>query len=360
MEPDNRDENFEPKKKNDKMARWRELPVTPQRLSTFFRDNQLPEAAWNPAQKFARLIPTGNDWLRFSDLLMLSLGTIFLLVGIVMFFAFNWDDLTKWNRFAIVEGAVIISTILAFVLNIDEWGGRLTLLASSILLGVALAVVSQEYQTGADSYNLFLIWLALITGWVLISRWNVMYLVWMILFNITFSLYWEQVIYTDFDTFALIMLLINASFVFLWDGVAVFTQFEFMKARRWFLYVFLAGAFIYATQLMVSFITYVGYTPRYEYGYAPDINFLDPFAYFMLVITTLAFYTLLRRDLLMLTFSALSVLVVALTACNRIFSMMNFDYGLLYFIVMAIVTIALTTAMVNILRTLQKRWRVES
>lgn len=360
MTPDNRDEHLEPKKKNDKMARWRELPVTPRRLSAFFSDNQLPEAAWNPAQKFAKLIPTGYDWLRFTDLLMLSLGTIFLLVGIVMFFAFNWDDLTKWNRFAIVEGAVIISTILAFVLNIDKWGGRLTLLASSILLGVALAVVSQEYQTGADSYNLFLIWLMFITGWVLISRWNVMYLVWMVLLNITFSLYWEQVIYTDFDTFALIILLINASFVFLWDGVALFTQFEFMKARRWFLYLFLAGAFIYATGLMVNFITYVGYTSRYGYGYTPDVNFLDPFAYFMLLVITIVFYSMLRRDLLMLTFSALSILVVALSACSRIISIAFLDYGLLYFIIMTIVTVALTTGMVNILRTLQKRWRLES
>jgi|GEM_PF-110037 len=356
MIPDNRDENPEIKQKNDRMEQWRDLPATPRRLSTMFSDNQLPVSAWKPVQKLAGIVPTGDEWLRFSDLLMLSLGTIFLLVGIVMFFAFNWSDLSKWHRITIVECAVIISTVLAFVLKLEKWGGRFALLASSILMGVALAVISQEYQTGADSYRLFLVWLILISGWVLISRWNVMYLVWMVLLNLTISLYWEQVIYSNFDTFVLTLLFINAGFVFLWDGVALFTQFEFMKARRWFLYVFLAGAFIYATTLMVNFIWYAGQS----YAYAPDVNILHPISYLILLIATIVFYTTFRRDLLMLTFSALSLLVVVLSACTRFFYENFADYAdpILFFIIMTVITIALTTGMVNILRTLQKRWRL--
>lgn len=355
MEPDEKSKN---KPKNDKAKRgWRDLPATPQRLASLFQEQQLPESAWKPAHQFAGLTPTGKDWLRFVDIFLSATGTIFLLAGIVFFFAFNWDDLSKWHRFAVVEGAVILATVLAFFFNIDKWAGRLALGAATILMGVALAVISQEYQTGADSYRLFQIWLMLITGWVLISRWNIMYLIWMILFNITIGLYWQQVIYSDWITFNLIVLAANAGFVFLWDGIAKVTRFKFMVDGRWFLYIFMLVALAHGTTMMGDYI--------FGAYWMEARTMLQPVAYFTLLACALAFYTLLRRDLLMLTFSALSFLVVALMWSG--YNIHEFFYNLsdryldtgfyiFYFFVMAIITIGLTVLMVTQLRRLHQHW----
>lgn len=347
--------DWEEKPKNDKNKHsprdWRDLSATPQRLAKLFQNNSLPESAWHPAQKIAGNVPTSNDWLRFADMLFAGLGTIFLLAGIVFFFAFNWDDLSKWNRFAIVEGGVIISTCLAFFLNLDKWAGRLALGASTILLGVALAVISQEYQTGADSYRLFQVWLMLITGWVLISRWNIMYLIWMVLLNITLGFYWEQIINTDWETFNIILLIINAGFVFLWEIVARFTNFKFMKDGRWFLYIFMAVALSHGTGMMSDFI--------FSSSFFGQATILAPIVYLGLFGFILLFYIILSHDLLMLTFGGFSVLVVGVMGSGKIlWEMMgnSSNDGIVYFFLMGIITVGLTTALVTGLRSLQKNW----
>ncbi len=352
MNSDNRDENLEEKQKNDKSGGWGNLPATPQRLSTLFRENDLPATAWKPAQRFSGMIPSSNEWLRFVDILFAGMGTIFILAGIVFFFAFNWDELTRWHRFAIVEGAVIISTILAFILNIDKWAGRLALAASAILLGVALVVVSQEYQTGADSYRLFQIWLMLITGWVLISRWNIMYLMWMILLNITLSLYWEQVVYSDWEMLNFILLAANAGFLFIWEGLARVTKFKFMVEGRWFLYIVMLIAMSHATVLMGDFIL--------DTRLMEVTSAMQPVAYLVMLALTLIFYMVLRRDLLMVTFAALSILIIGITWSGDLLSGMLIDVGsgIIFFSIMAIITVALTAVLAWGLRSLNQFWEV--
>ena len=333
------------------------LPATPYRLNLLFRDNVLPIEAWKRSHQLAGVIPSRANWLRFADLLMASMGTIFLLAGIVFFFAFNWDDLSKWHRFAIVEGAVIIATVMAFALNLDKLGGRLALGAATILMGVALAVISQEYQTGADSYRLFQIWLMLITGWVLISRWNIMYLIWMVLLNITLGLYWQQTVATDWGTYNLIVISVNFAFVIAWDLIAKYVGFEFMQKGRWFLYIFVVAGLIHATSLMVQYIFSVGYE------YSEVILPSAPLVYAVMVVIILVFYTTIRRDLLTLTFTALSVLVVGITGSGRVIWESVFETTqnpYFFFFIMAIITIGLTAALATGLRRLHRVWEVQN
>lgn len=348
------------KNKNDApepQNNWLALPVTPYRLNLLFRDGKLPLEAWTRSHQLAGFIPSRADWLRFVDLLMVSMGTVFLLAGIVFFFAFNWDDLSKWHRFVVVEGAVIIATTMAFVLNLDKWGGRLALGAATILMGVALAVISQEYQTGADSYRLFQVWLMLITGWVLISRWNIMYLIWMVLLNITLGLYWQQMIGGNWGNYNLIVISINFMFVIAWDLVAKYIGFEFMQKGRWFLYIFIVEGLIHATTLMTDYIFNVG--SEYSQVLLPSA----PFVYIAMVAIILALYTTIRRDLLALTFTALSVLVVGISGSGRwiweaMFETVGEPY--FFFFIMAIITVGLTALMAIGLRRLHRAWEVQN
>lgn len=104
---------------------WRKLAVTPHRLWLTFKALGLPPDLWQQAIALAGWKPSRDDWIRFIDLLMAALGTIFLVAGILFFVAFNWDDLSKWQRFGLVQGMVVIATLLAFVLNLDRWGAGL-------------------------------------------------------------------------------------------------------------------------------------------------------------------------------------------------------------------------------------------
>ncbi|MGJ3238115.1 MAG: DUF2157 domain-containing protein [Anaerolineae bacterium] len=351
---DHDNNNTHPKTNRSDEHDWRDLPATPSYLASLFRQYNLAPEAWQPAQKIAGMIPTGRDWLRFADILMAGMGTIFLLAGILFFFAFNWDDLSKWQRFGIVEGAVVISTILAFVLNINRWSGRLALGSATILMGVALAVISQEYQTGANSYRLFQVWLMLITGWVLISRWNIMYLIWMILLNITVALYWEQIIGRDWQNLNLLLLVVNAGFVFVWETLAHNTAIKFMKEGRWFLYVVMVIALIHATTLMGDYVL--------ETRVIENPNLLIPTAYFGLLGLTLFFYIVIHQDLLMLTFSALSTLVIGVIWSGRwLWDLIGETGGSLgYFSLMTLITVSLTALLVIQLRALNNRWERQS
>jgi uncharacterized membrane protein len=346
-----------PKRTPPSQENWHNLPVTPYRLQLLFKAERLPIETWKRSQQLAGFIPTRTDWLRFADLLMASMGTIFLLAGIVFFFAFNWDDLSKWNRFAIVEGAVVIATVLAFVLNLDKWGGRLALGAATILMGVAFVVVSQEYQTGADSYRLFQIWLMLITGWVLMSRWNIMYLIWMILLNITIGFYWQQRVGTDWGTYNLIVISINFAFVLAWDLIARFTPIEFMQKGRWFLYIFIVVGLIHATTLMVDYILNIAQE------YSQLIMPASPFVYLTMITIILVVYSTICRDLLTLTFTALSILVVGVTASGRFIWDMLFEQSAdpyFFFLIMGIITIGLTAALATGLRRLHRAWELQN
>ena len=68
------------------------------------------------------------------------------------------------------------------------------LLAASALVGVLLAVYGQTYQTGADPYELFVGWSLLIFGWVAISRFGIIWLLWMAISDVGIVLFWLQVV----------------------------------------------------------------------------------------------------------------------------------------------------------------------
>jgi uncharacterized membrane protein len=331
---------------------WHKLRATPQRLWRFFREEAVPPEAWERSQEIAGHIPTAGEWLRFIDRLLIASGVIFLIAGIFFFFAFNWDDLPRLAQFAVIQSAVVIATVLAFILNIDTWSGRVALGAAAMLVGATFAVVGQAYQTGADSYTLFRLWAIVITGWVLISRWNILWFIWLVLINITITTYWWQVIGGRGDVLNLILIGLNFGFVLAWDVLVKVNRFEFMKQGRWFLYILMIPALMHATTLMLDFIFGFGY----EYL---TLGFWTPIVYVGLMVILGAVYTTMRRDLPMLTMAAVSILVVAISGIGRALYdgfFYNANDPFLYFLFMGIVTIGLTGGLALGLRRLQAQW----
>ncbi|NOZ89795.1 MAG: DUF2157 domain-containing protein, partial [Epsilonproteobacteria bacterium] len=135
------------------------------------------------ALKELQIIPTAKSWHNFIDKLLLWFGALSLAFAVLFFVAYNWSELGRFGKFALVEGLLIISigvylfttsgtdgfslaffgtlvpcTLFEKVSDSEELLSKVTLMVSSLLVGTLLALVGQIYQTGADSWELFFYW----------------------------------------------------------------------------------------------------------------------------------------------------------------------------------------------------------
>ena len=132
-------------------------------------------------------------WQKFLQLIFISLGIGFTMAGIIFFFAYNWADLTKFTKIGLTEGLLIVTTCLLFFKKINRNIKNGILTGASILVGVLFVVFGQIYQTGANTYDFFLVWTVFISLWVFVSDFAVLWLVYLVLINTTIILYANQV-----------------------------------------------------------------------------------------------------------------------------------------------------------------------
>src|SRR5690606_129804 len=170
-------------------------PATPATVHELATALALDEAAYARAVELAELRPDRDDWRRWLDRFLAATGALLIVAGIAAFFAWNWADMHRMAKFALIEIGIVASVLLAWRLKIDSTGGRAALFAGAFLVGVLLAVFGQVYQTGADPYGLFLAWALLILPWVLVGRQAGLWLLFVVLLDFALILYWTQVLH---------------------------------------------------------------------------------------------------------------------------------------------------------------------
>ncbi len=134
-----------------------------------------------------------EDWRKFGEWLLLGLGASFLVVGIVFFFAYNWADLHKFIKLAII--LILITTVVvgAYVTRAHAMVSNTLMTVSVVLVGALFAVFGQIYQTGANAYDFFLGWFVFVLLWVVSTNFAPMWLVGISLLNVTLAMYFQQV-----------------------------------------------------------------------------------------------------------------------------------------------------------------------
>ena len=142
--------------------------------------------------------PDRLEWQRFLEIVFLTMGVGFLVIGIVFFFAYNWEDLHKFLKFGIAELLVAGATAAALIVRSKVWVRNVILAGASLLVGVLFAVFGQVYQTGANAYDFFLIWTIFIFLWTIVSGSSLQWLIFLSLLQVTYFLYLEQVAH-DWD-----------------------------------------------------------------------------------------------------------------------------------------------------------------
>ncbi|WP_131668666.1 DUF2157 domain-containing protein [Psychrobacter pygoscelis] len=189
----------------------------------------LPPEHANTAASYLEVYPNKRDWLAFFDKALLIIGVVALALALVFFIAYNWLYLGKSGKFALVEGALVL-TIAAFTFlayrRKFQLAQQLLLFIASIITGSLLALFGQVYQTGADTWQLFANWALLIVPWVVIARMPALWLLWLGLINASLMLYTAVSTFFGVNYF-------NQAFVYL----VTLTALNFIALNLWLLWL---------------------------------------------------------------------------------------------------------------------------
>ncbi len=206
--------------------------ATGDRLRALHRAEVLDDAGLRRATEIACGGPGRDGWRWFLERALLVLGGGLLAAGVVFFFAYNWAALDKLVKLALPAAGLLAAGGWALGRGLDALDGQVALSVGCVLVGVQLAVYGQTYQTGADAWQLFATWSALVVPWVLAARFEPLWLAFVALLELAVALWWSQTVGSDEWWLAFTL---GAT-----DGVALLAAIRW-RASLWLREVLLAG-----------------------------------------------------------------------------------------------------------------------
>lgn len=150
----------------DFWTKWRGDAIGRERLRAWRADGALDENAWRRALDLIGPWPDPVSWRWFLRGVTLWLAVALLGAAVICFIAANWEALGRAARLYGLQAAIVLATLAAWRLRLDRPAGQAALLLAGILLGGLLALIGQTYQTGADTWQLFAVWSALLVPWL--------------------------------------------------------------------------------------------------------------------------------------------------------------------------------------------------
>ncbi len=304
----------------------------------------------NKALQVSKVTPNGDSWRYFMDRFLLLIGGLSLALSVVFFIAFNWNDIGRFAKFGLVEVVIIIAifsywkTTSLTTATTKNFSGKVALLVASIFLGVLLALYGQTYQTGADPWQLFFYWAVLITPWTIIARFPTLWIVWLLLINLSTVLYFMVfrnvllVMFSSDMTLYWLLFGINTSALFVWEYFA--TRFAWL-AERWAVRLLAVIAGFSITWLVVYSL--------FEYG----LTIIPLLVWGIWLGVVFYLYRILKHDLFMLAGCCLMLSVVVVSYASKM--LLSSDTPSL-FLFISLLVIALGTGSAIWLRKVHREW----
>lgn len=174
-------------------------------------------------------------WQKYLPLFFIVLGIGFFVCGMVFFFAYNWDALHKFVKIGLAESLILLTSLSIFLPKVNATLKKIILTGASVIVGVLFAVYGQIYQTGANAFDFFLVWTVFITLWVIINDYTPLWLIYLLLINVTLILYEKQVA-SGWSTAQLYGLLfcVNSAAICIYTFYTKYKQKK--KLQNWFAY----------------------------------------------------------------------------------------------------------------------------
>jgi uncharacterized membrane protein len=141
----------------------------------------------------AHVYNDATAWKKFLTIFFITLAIGMFSAGVIMFFAYNWNYIHKFAKFALLEGLIVVTILLVLVTKISNGIKGLLLTGATLFTGGLFAVFGQIYQTGANAYDFFLGWTLAVSLWVFVAGFAPLWLIYITLINTTIVLYFQQV-----------------------------------------------------------------------------------------------------------------------------------------------------------------------
>ena len=291
---------------------------------------KIPPEHLDAALRYAEVQPSGAQWRQFLDRLLLWSGILSLASGIIFFLAFNWDELGRFGKFALVEAAMVAALVVYLRLPDSSRVGSALLFGLALLTGALLALFGQTYQTGADTWQLFATWALFVTPLALLGRTVVLWVLWVLLANLALVLYLETFrpfwFLYEIPMLALILWGFNSLVQLVWELAAL--RWTWL-GQRWAVRLPATFAGIAITWLVVLQIIDYPFAGSYLVAYA------------LWLAALYACYRYWIKDLFMLAGFCLSLITsITVLLAEYLFSGHSADGSLL----LALVVIGLSTA----------------
>lgn len=162
-----------------------------QELLEWAQEGRIAPERLRQAFEIGGVLPDRDSWRAFLDRLLLWLGAVMVAAAAIFFLAYNWNDLGRYAKFALAQGLVLAALALVWWRGLESGAGKAALVAGALFVGALLALIGQTYQTGADTFELFVVWAAAILPWALIARLPALWVLWLALVNLAVVLYFQ-------------------------------------------------------------------------------------------------------------------------------------------------------------------------
>ena len=312
----------------------------------FVEQGAIPAEKIVDALTAAKVTPDGQAWRTFIDHLLLWLGGLALAFAAMFFVAYNWNDIGRFAKFGLVEVLIVLAIIAYWKLGEHQVAGKVSLLMATIFLGVLLALYGQTYQTGADPWQLFFYWALLMLPWALIGRFPAIWIIWVVLINLSIVLYHQAfggLFWLGFGSDMGMLWLVfffNTLALIAWEFLAKTWRW---LSERWAIRLLGVGSGVPMTWLALHAI--------FDRG---DVNISPVLAWAAWLVVLYFIYRRIRPDLFMLAGGCLSGIVVVVTFLSK---HMLKDWSTDDFLVLALLVIGLGTGAAVWLRSVHREWQ---
>lgn len=242
-------------------------------------------------------------WAGFLQKTALTIGSLLLASAVISWLAANWAYASSFQKLAGTQTLLVLLTVftvwLLYIKPYQQSNFSAPAHAAglaAVCLGGLLALVGQIYQTGADPWQLFMLWAVLLMPWLVSLPTVFIGLLVVILLNTAASLYVDVIDFgifnqTDsfFDQLVVLLLPLNLLLLLTWELASRYLHDTWRLGPR-----------------VIWFIAVVSMVFTFDYPWA---NLL-----FLVILGCASwFYSQRRRDLVMLAFAGQGALgIIAL------------------------------------------------
>jgi len=177
---------------------------------------------------------------------------VFMAVSILYLIAANWLMLPDSIQLAIPPAILLITAWFSIKDTLSD-GVRQTLHGvCGLMIGLSLAVIGQVYQTGADSYLLFLIWTLLLLPWLYRPNIGIFALI-CITSQLTLFLFFKQTFWLEKFPYLYLFALNLLSLIEFWVCIKKYCALRFVFIA-WFAVISIIGMIQYLSNENIPYL----------------------------------------------------------------------------------------------------------